>query len=781
MAAQNEKGLPLPVTVENFVRAESDRYFERYATSPGHVLGRFMFRRDVSPVDDQTIVSQNRDTLYAAGVFDLRAGPVTITLPDPGGRFMSMQTWNEDQNTPGVTYTGGRYDFSESTNGSRYMLVALRILVNANEPGDVQAGRDLQDAVKVQQPGGPGTFEIPDWDPVTHKRVRDALLVLAATIPDSARMFGMPGEVDPIRFLCGASSLWGGNRREDAIYLNVTPDENDGKTPYTLTVRDVPVDGFWSVIVYDRDKYIPQNDRKVYSFNNLTAIPNADGSVTIRFANDDAPGNCIPIVPGWNYTVRLYKPRREILDGSWVFPEAIPLSSAPARENSPAPAPTEARMPASTVHRRAIEAAIWGMPIVSVDAMREAYFRDAGATYNDIIYFADPADWRFQFTTPNASTHYVYFNFNLGDGPVVLEVPPTVGAGLFGSLVNAWQVPVTDVGTAGADKGKGARYLLIPPNHVGTSPSGYFPIEVQTINGYALLRAIPAGPSAEDKARAVDLIKRIRIYPLAQQANPPKQRYLDVSGKLVDGVVAFDETFYDRLARMIDEEPVQTRDLVAMGQIRSLGIEKGKPFKPDAVTKAILRQAANEAHDTFKTAAVGGDPWWPGTQWKLPESVGPKTAFSFQTEDALYLDNRGLIFFIAFAAPKQLGGATFYVVDGHDSQGRLLSGEQTYRLHVPPGVPAKQYWAVTVYDLDTACLIRDLPRPGLDSYNEAMHRNADGAVDVYFGPEAPSGREANWIPTAPGKPWFSMFRFYGPDKAVFDKSWRLTDIEPVAP
>lgn len=311
-----------PVTVENFVRAETDRYFERYAAGPGRHLGQFLFRRDVSPIDDQTIVSQNRDTLYGGAIFDLQAGPVTITMPDSGDRFMSLQTWNQNQNTPGVSYGQGRHTFTEKENGSRYILMATRILVKGDDAADVQIGRDLEDAIQVEQPGGPGSFEIPNWDAESHKRVRDAVLVLASTVPDSNRMFGMPDEVDPIRFLCGTASLWGGNRPEDAIYLNVIPEKNDGTTPYSLTVEDVPVDGFWSVIVYGPDKYIPQNKRQVYSFNNLTAKPDSDGSITIRFANDEEAVNTIPIVPGWNYTVRLYRPRKEILDGHWSFPEA---------------------------------------------------------------------------------------------------------------------------------------------------------------------------------------------------------------------------------------------------------------------------------------------------------------------------------------------------------------------------------------------------------------------------------------------------------------------------
>jgi hypothetical protein len=222
-----------------------------------------------------------------------------------------------------------------------------------------------------------------------------------------------------------------------------------------------------------------------------------------------------------------------------------------------------------------------------------------------------------------------------------------------------------------------------------------------------------------------------------------------------------------------------TRDLAVMGQLRSLGIEKGKAFTPTEETKAILKKAAEEAHQGFQVASLAGEPWWPGTQWKLPERMGPKTGFRFQTDDALYVDNRGMIFFLAFAAPKKLGAATFYVVNGHDSTDQLLKGEKSYRLHVPADVPAKQYWAVTAYDLDTACLIRDMPTPGLDSYNKKMHRNSDGSVDIYFGPKAPVGHEENWVPTKAGATWFTMFRFYGPDKALFDKSWKMADIEVV--
>jgi hypothetical protein len=281
-----------------------------------------------------------------------------------------------------------------------------------------------------------------------------------------------------------------------------------------------------------------------------------------------------------------------------------------------------------------------------------------------------------------------------------------------------------------------------------------------------------------DVAKALELVKQLRLYPLKADASP-SQRFVDMAGTLIDGVVAFDASFFESLARMVDEENVLTRDLMAMGMLRTLGIEKGKPFQPDAATQAILSEAAQEAHQGFMVRLRGGEPWWPGSQWKLSEDKGARTGFTFQDQSALFTDERALIYFMAFALPKKLGGATFYLAGANDSEGGALSGGETYTLRVLPNPPAKQYWAVTVYDLDTCCLIRGLSRPGLDSYNRDMLRNSDGSVDIHFSPKAPDGREANWVPTAPGKPWFSLFRFYGPDKPLFEKTWVLPDIDKV--
>jgi hypothetical protein len=467
---------------------------------------------------------------------------------------------------------------------------------------------------------------------------------------------------------------------------------------------------------------------------------------------------------------------------------AIPAPSpglAPARQLEPGaksgPPFAAAELTERTLHRRAVEAAIWGMPIVSVDAMRQAFVRDAGAKYGDIGYFSKPADWKFQTTTPNASSLYVYFNFNTKDGPIVLDFPAAVEAGLFGTLLDAWQVPLVDVGPKGEDQGKGGKYLLLPPDFKGALPAGYIPVRSATYNGYALFRAIPATSSDEDLAKAIGLVKKQRLYPLAKAANPPDQRFIDLFGKNFEGIVDYDERFFDRLASMVNEEPVQIRDLVAMGQIRTLGIEKGKDFKPDAATKTILKTAVREAHAGFMQGTLDYDPWWPGTRWGLLKTLGAasKSGFTFQTADRLDVDARGTIYFMAFAPPRKLGEATFYIVASYDGQGKSLEGANSYKLHIPAKVPAKQFWAVTIYDSETAGFLRDSPRVGLDSFDQKMKQNGDGSVDVYFGPKAPAGKEANWVSTTPGKQWFAMFRFYGPEKALFEKWWKMTDIEKV--
>jgi hypothetical protein len=311
---------PIAVTPDNFVRAESDLYFSGVVKDGG--FGKFMHRREPTPIAKQTVIRMNRDTLYSAAVFDLDAGPVTITLPDAGKRFLSMQLIDEDEYAPQVVYGGAVRTLTKDAIGTRYVLAAVRILVDPNDPKDVEAVRALQDAITISQPGGPGTFTIPNWDAASQTKVRGALLELASTIPDTKGMFGPKGKVDPVRHLIGSAAAWGGNPEQDALYLNVTPAHNDGTTIYKLTVKDVPVDGFWSISVYDEKGHFAPNPENAYSLNNLTAKPADDGTFLIQFGGCDGRiANCLPTPPAWNYLVRLYRPKPEILSGAWTFPE----------------------------------------------------------------------------------------------------------------------------------------------------------------------------------------------------------------------------------------------------------------------------------------------------------------------------------------------------------------------------------------------------------------------------------------------------------------------------
>lgn len=319
----------VPVTIDNFARAESDLYLGNAVKDGG--LGKFAHNRGLAPIDHQTVIRMNRDTLYSAAVFDLDAGPVAVTMPDAGARFMSLQLINEDHYTPGVYYGAGSRTLTRENVGTRYVLAAVRTLVDPNNPADMRAVHALQDAIKVSQPGGPGRFEVPTWDEASQKKVRDALLVLSETAGGFRNSFGRKGEVDPVRHFIATAAGWGGNPDKDAVYLGIAPKLNDGETIHELKVKDVPVDGFWSVSVYNDKGYFEKNLLDAYTLNNVTAERAKDGSISVQFGGcaGKVP-NCLPVTKGWNYTVRLYRPRAEILSGAWTFPEAQPATMARA-------------------------------------------------------------------------------------------------------------------------------------------------------------------------------------------------------------------------------------------------------------------------------------------------------------------------------------------------------------------------------------------------------------------------------------------------------------------
>lgn len=320
-SAQDTK--PMPVKVHDFVRAETDLYFRKAAVDDG-AFGKLRHRRAVASVDKQDVVRMNRDTLYSSGVFDLEAAPLTVVLPDAGRRFMSMQVISQDHYTTEVVYGPGTFAYTKDKVGTRYVYVIIRTLVDPGDPQDTKAANAVQDGIKVEQASA-GKFMVPNWDRTSQDKARAALEALGS-LGGTVDRFGRKDEVDPIDHLIGTAIGWGGNPRSAADYQSYYPPQNDGKTVYRLTLKDVPVDGFWSISVYNQKGFFEKNALGAYSLNNLTAKQDADGTYTIQFGGcGKQTPNCLPIVAGWNFTMRLYRPRNEILNGSWKLPDAQPV------------------------------------------------------------------------------------------------------------------------------------------------------------------------------------------------------------------------------------------------------------------------------------------------------------------------------------------------------------------------------------------------------------------------------------------------------------------------
>jgi len=306
----------LKVDVDNFARAETHRMFADLQRNAGGV-NRFAHNRKPASVDEQTVIRMNRDTLYSFAIVDLSAG-ATLTVPDAGRRYLSVMAVDEDHYVNRVLHDPGCYDLSVDELGSRYVAIAVRTLVDPRDPDDVEAVAAVQDQLRIDAVAGE-PFELPEYDGASFDRTRTALLALASDMTSFERSFGRKENVDPVHHVIGAAAGWGGLPDAEATYLGVSPGLPVGE--YELTVGDVPVDGFWSISVYNADGFFEPNESGAYSVNDITAAHNADGTVTVRFGGDGDPTrNSLPITEGWNYLVRLYRPRPEILSGQWTFP-----------------------------------------------------------------------------------------------------------------------------------------------------------------------------------------------------------------------------------------------------------------------------------------------------------------------------------------------------------------------------------------------------------------------------------------------------------------------------
>jgi hypothetical protein len=437
----------------------------------------------------------------------------------------------------------------------------------------------------------------------------------------------------------------------------------------------------------------------------------------------------------------------------------------------------------NALQRRAIEAVIWGMPAVNTNLMFQAMAREVKGGWNQIVYWSRLLAWKNQTLTPNPDAIYLMPFFNTAKaGPMVIEIPPADGGSITGSIMDCWQTPLEDVGPAGVDKGKGGKYLILPPGYSGTEPDGYIPLRSQTYQGYALLRSILQSGSDADFAKAVEYGKRIAFYPLSAAANPPATVHLDAADVVFDATIPYDVRFFESLARVVDSQPWLERDRAMIDSLRTLGIEKGKAFTPDATTREMMNDAAQEARQwlDLKYEASLVPPFYDGGHWALPTAPGLMAGMqsSFADPNHYPLDGRGTTYAMAFFCPKHSGLGSYYLMATRDNKDRPFHGGSTYRLHVPPNVPVRQYWSATVYDRATHGLVRDMMRASRSSQSPGLEFNGDGSTDIYFGPAAPANKESNWVPTSSRGEFEVLFRFYGPEKSLFEKkTWRLPDIE----
>jgi hypothetical protein len=459
----------------------------------------------------------------------------------------------------------------------------------------------------------------------------------------------------------------------------------------------------------------------------------------------------------------------------------IPAVAQDTKRGSPI---TPAQLAERTLHRRAVEAVIWGMPAVNAELMFQA-MREAKCDYNQVVYWSRLISWKNQTLTPNPDTIYVFPFFNTKDGgPMVLEIPPADdGGSITGSIDDAWQTALEDVGPAGVDKGKGGKYLILPPGYKETPSDGYIALPSATYAGFVILRSNLKSGSDADIAKAVTYGKRVKFYPLSHAGNPPNTKFVDANDTLFDSTIPYDLQFFETLDRFVQREPWLERDKAMIDQLKSIGIEKGKPFKPDTATQKILIDAAREAHSwlDLKYETVFTPPFNEGTHWALPALPGVTEGMmtNFARSDAYAVEGRGVAYSMAYFSAKHLGTGQYYLMTIVDKDSRPLDGSSMYRLSVPANAPVKLYWSATVYDRATHALIRDMKWSSQSSNTPGLHKNADGSVDIHFGPKAPDGKESNWVPTSPTGKFEVLFRLYGPEKPLFDKTWKLPDIEPV--
>ncbi|WP_200804641.1 DUF1254 domain-containing protein [Ferrimonas marina] len=428
--------------------------------------------------------------------------------------------------------------------------------------------------------------------------------------------------------------------------------------------------------------------------------------------------------------------------------------------------------------QHAYQAYMSGIQIASMYAIRQGLL-EFGPANTTAVQFADLMDSKALFLTANTTSVYQMAWLELTDEPMVIETPPDV----LGIVDDHWFKYVADFGRLGPDQGQGGKFLILPPGYEGDVPEGYHVARTNTYGNWVIWRGFQVDGSTETAVKATQ--EKFKIYPLSQKANPPKMTFINVSGKEVNTIHRMDAAIFEEINAVVQAEPSMGESEEILGILASIGIKKGQKFEPDERMQGILSAAAQAGAVSVKT--IMSRPrdemfyFYPGESvWMNPFPGG---SYQWLNEGAKLLDARAGFHYYATGitpamAKKIIGKGSKYAYTFLDKEGYPLNGSETYRVHVPANVPAKDFWSFTLYDNQTRSMLQtDARFPGIDNNREGMVQNEDGSFDVYFGPEAPPGQENNWVQTIPGRGFNLIFRLYGPLEPWFDKTWRLADPE----
>lgn len=502
---------------------------------------------------------------------------------------------------------------------------------------------------------------------------------------------------------------------------------------------------------------------------NGLASDTIDAGQTLKIAADTATTVAAP--------ASRYKMTTEIAPGV-ATPDILDTSIGTLRLRDGVPSAESIETIYDNLDRsRALQAYLLGIPIVNQASMR-ASLKEFGPVNQTDVIWEELVDSRTVELTANDNTIYNFIWIDTHEGPVVLEVPPKS----LGAIDDFWYRWVTDIGITGPDRGEGGKYLILPPGYEGEVPEDYFVVRPSTYGNWAPFRTFLVDGSPKPGVESVK--QHLKIYPLVDAANPQPTKFANASGIPSNFVFPGDYSFWELLNLVIQEEPSTGSDPTTLGLFAAIGIEKGKPFEPDARMKAILEDAANIGAATARSLAFKMREqdayFYPDSHWRLPFFGGYKFEVS---PGVANLDGAAFFYFFATGVTpameeKMVGKGSQYPWTALDADGNPFDGAKTYRLQLPPNIPVKDFWSVIVYDTQTRSMLQTDQRfPSVSSQNKDLQVNADGSVDVWFAPEAPTGKESNWVQTIPGKGWFMILRLYGPLEPWFDKTWRPGEIE----